>query len=936
MAQTAGGAVSSQATGRANYLSSEKARESNDEEAIDVTTSYRWRDVFVRVAQPMLAVVLLFRFSHVIDEVGVAVATLIVLLSFTIALVTGWTTCITASKHHSEHGFLRTMVAATSTEVGISLSVLFVFCCCMAISAFISAASEAVMHILSMFSFEPIDGANHDLRLISAVLCLIILGLSTLRMRHSGTVRTFVFALTFLAIFLYLSGALFHYGDYVLRKVPEVNQLISSPSLNDSGNLFAVLFPSAICTLSLLSMNRKIQGSAPRGCLLAVLVGVITYVVAALSEKIEVFSIGPARHNATLEGVWAFYYYTTVPIALGVILGGALSALTFLHYASRIVQSLGRCQHFGRLLCLSRGYGHDDIPFRALLSVTCISVLISMIGSYDVLCIPTSCFFLVVYALFNFYAFRAKSKDSESPLPPPIVSLLTSAGCILLSLHISRWVTTLPVFIFILAYSYLLYAYRERKEGDFEKRSNFVPTLQGVYELSEEPESERRYRPQILLLTGNPAARPGLVDFTHSITKGETLLICGYVVQQPPGTRSYLLTQKLEKQMSEWFIRREIAAFGATICSPGQADGVATLLQTVGLGRIRPNVLMLGFKRNWETGLDKLAQNNEYYSMLTNAFEKQVGLAIFRNQNSGFDLSAAIRKTSDGEIVQGDKEIAEFVESTNVSLNEEPIKKGQRAKLFNSVQGALRKVSRVGMGRTVQDPEIGVKVNPTVTTEADKNRFEVIPKYSISAPDQKHINDQMHRFRKSVPHGRIDVWWLREAGGLTMLLPHLLTQNNSYLEGAQIRVFTKGSVQESKVNEEQKRMTSLLRKFNIDSSDLHILPDFKQPPSAATLNMFNQFLEPFKVRRGEEKSPGQVDEDDLFNFREKTKDYLRAVELMAEHSQTSDLVVVTLPSARPEIPSSLYLAWTEMLSRRSTPTLLVRGNQLNPSSMNYK
>lgn len=36
-----------------------------------------------------------------------------------------------------------------------------------------------------------------------------------------------------------------------------------------------------------------------------------------------------------------------------------------------------------------------------------------------------------------------------------------------------------------------------------------------------------------------------------------------------------------------------------------------------------------------------------------------------------------------------------------------------------------------------------------------------------------------------------DVYWLREAGGLTMLVPYLLTHAGSFLEGGHIRVFTK-------------------------------------------------------------------------------------------------------------------------------------------------
>jgi len=37
-------------------------------------------------------------------------------------------------------------------------------------------------------------------------------------------------------------------------------------------------------------------------------------------------------------------------------------------------------------------------------------------------------------------------------------------------------------------------------------------------------------RPQILVLTGFPQHRPSLVDFTSSITKNISLMICGHVI----------------------------------------------------------------------------------------------------------------------------------------------------------------------------------------------------------------------------------------------------------------------------------------------------------------------------------------------------------------------------------------------------------------------
>ena len=53
--------------------------------------------------------------------------------------------------------------------------------------------------------------------------------------------------------------------------------------------------------------------------------------------------------------------------------------------------------------------------------------------------------------------------------------------------------------------------------------------LQAVYQLNSVEEHVKNYRPQILVLSGMPSARPSLIDFANLITKNISLLVCGHV-----------------------------------------------------------------------------------------------------------------------------------------------------------------------------------------------------------------------------------------------------------------------------------------------------------------------------------------------------------------------------------------------------------------------
>lgn len=55
------------------------------------------------------------------------------------------------------------------------------------------------------------------------------------------------------------------------------------------------------------------------------------------------------------------------------------------------------------------------------------------------------------------------------------------------------------------------------------------------------PDHVKTYRPQILLLSGNPPARSDFVDLAHLITKNTGLLICGHIVTVSVFLNSYFL-----------------------------------------------------------------------------------------------------------------------------------------------------------------------------------------------------------------------------------------------------------------------------------------------------------------------------------------------------------------------------------------------------------
>lgn len=123
------------------------------------------------------------------------------------------------------------------------------------------------------------------------------------------------------------------------------------------------------------------------------------------------------------------------------------------------------------------------------------------------------------------------------------VSLLGALLCVSVMFIISWFTALLTFFVFGSLFFYI----SRRKPGRFwittiasifldvnwgssQQAHNYRSALQGLTKLDHTDEHVKNYRPQILVLTGNPAARPSLVDLAYNITKGSSLMICGYVV----------------------------------------------------------------------------------------------------------------------------------------------------------------------------------------------------------------------------------------------------------------------------------------------------------------------------------------------------------------------------------------------------------------------
>lgn len=67
----------------------------------------------------------------------------------------------------------------------------------------------------------------------------------------------------------------------------------------------------------------------------------------------------------------------------------------------------------------------------------------------------------------------------------------------------------------------------------------------------------------------------------------------------------------------------------------------------------------------------------------------------------------------------------------------------------------------------------------------------------------KDVLDRITQFQKKFKHGTIDVWWLYDDGGLTLLLPYIINTRANWAS-CKLRVFALAN-RKDELDEEQRR-----------------------------------------------------------------------------------------------------------------------------------
>lgn len=704
-------------------------------------------------------------------------------------------------------------------------------------------------------------------------------------------------------------------------------------------SVFAIFFPAATGILAGANISgdlRDAQAAIPKGTLLAILITGVTYLAVALcvsgtvvrdatgnttdlvtpgvpcdGSAVVACELGYNFSSCAIEpckfGLMNNFQVMTMVSGFGpLITAGTFSAtlssaLASLVSAPKVFQALCKDNIYKALHFFAKGHGKNDEPIRGYVLTFIISVAFILIGNLNTIAPIISNFFLASYALINFSCFHASYAKSPGWRPAykyynMWLSLFGALLCCVVMFVINWWAALVTYAIEILLYIYVTVKKPEVNWGSSTQAVTFVSAVSNALSLSGVEDHVKNFRPQILALTGSTRARPALLDLAHSFTKNYGLCLSCEVLMGPRSEVQLEMNSGMERNQ-QWLNKKKRKAFYAAVACNNFREGAETLLQATGLGRMKPNTLMIGFKRNWRTAQTEAVQN--YVGILHDAFDFEYGTVVLRI-NQGLDVS---------HLVEAEEEMLRAAKEQQALDNEMMPNGGKSKGLFRKSRNTSQQVLTTRVSVCGPPPPQIAKMN-------------------------ERLVEASGQFKMKQPKGTIDVWWLFDDGGLTLLLPYILTTRKKWKD-SKLRIFIAGQPGRTEIDKQE--MKSLLHKFRIKCSDITVMDDIHVKPRSDNLKKLDDMIEPFRLHEGskgrdqiqgmQKEYPWKITDEELSRFEEKTNLQVRLNELLQEYSKSANLIVVSLPIARKgSISDFLYMAWLDILSKDLPPILLIRGN----------
>ncbi|KAK1378378.1 Cation-chloride cotransporter 1 [Heracleum sosnowskyi] len=377
-------------------------------------------------------------------------------------------------------------------------------------------------------------------------------------------------------------------------------------SFNELVGLFFPAVTGIMAGSNRSSSLKDTQRSIPMGTLAATLVTSSIYLISvilfgSLAIREKLFS----DRLLTATVAWPLPSLIYVGIILST-LGAALQSLTG---APRLLAAIANDDILPVLKYFKVADGsepHSATIFTAFICMGCV-----VIGNLDLISPTTTMFYLLCYAGVNLSGFLLDLLDAPSWRPRWkfhhwSLSLLGACLCILIMFLISWSFTVLSLALASLIYYYVNLKGKAGDWGDGFKSAYFQLALRSLRSLGANQVHPKNWYPIPLIfcrpwgkLPENVPCHPKLADFANCMKKkGRGMSIFASILDGD--YHECAEDAKIAcKQLSTYIEYKRCEAVAEMIVAPSMSAGFRAIVQTMGLGNLKPNIVVIRYPEIW-------------------------------------------------------------------------------------------------------------------------------------------------------------------------------------------------------------------------------------------------------------------------------------------------------------------------------------------------
>uniref|UniRef100_A0A3Q3M7J4 Solute carrier family 12 member 6 n=1 Tax=Mastacembelus armatus TaxID=205130 RepID=A0A3Q3M7J4_9TELE len=382
--------------------------------------------------------------------------------------------------------------------------------------------------------------------------------------------------------------------------------------------LVGIFFPSV--TGIMAGSNRSgdlkdAQRSIPVGTILAILTTSIVYLSnvvlfgACIDGVVLRDKFGDSVKGYLVVGTLA--WPTPWVIVIGSFFSTCGAGLQSLTGAPRLLQAIAK----DNIIPFLRVFGHGKAngePTWALLLTALIAELGILIASLDLVAPILTMFFLMCYLFVNLAC--ALQTLLRTPNWRPrfsyyhwTLSFLGMTVCLALMFISSWYYAIIAMVIAGMIYKYIEYHGAEKEWGDGIRGLSLSAARYALLRLEEGPPHTKNWRPQLLVLLkldeDAHVKSPRLLTFASQLKAGKGLTIVGTVVSGN-FLQSYGEALAAEQTLKHLMDKERVKGFCQCIVAQKPREGISHMIQSSGLGGMKPNTVVMGWPHAWRQSED--------------------------------------------------------------------------------------------------------------------------------------------------------------------------------------------------------------------------------------------------------------------------------------------------------------------------------------------